>query len=146
MKLSTKGRYGLRAMLELALNYNKRPLLLREIAKNQDISEKYLERILSTLKANGFIKSTRGAQGGYTLSRPPSEIKLSDVVQSLEGSLAPVECVDDPKICNRSNFCATIEVWLKIKKSMMSTLRSMTLKDLIQIQNEKSKKGVMYNI
>lgn len=150
MKLSTKGRYACRAMLELALNYKKKPILLREIAKNQEISEKYLDRILSSLKSSGLIKSTRGAQGGYSLVKPPSKIKLNEIIQSLEGSLAPVECVDDPKLCHRSDICATKDVWLQLKEVMIKTLESITLQDLLERSNkkyvEKTEKSLMYNI
>ena len=134
-------------MLELAGNYGSKPLSIREIAKSQEISEKYLEHLLASLKAAGLIKSMRGTRGGYTLSRPPEEIRLSQIVQVLEGSLAPVDCVDNEKLCSRSGFCATRDVWTLIKQSIDNVLYSITLADLAQRQEMKVKdRPLVYNI
>jgi len=147
MKLSTKTRYGTRAMLELALNYGEKPLSINKIAKNQEISEKYLENLLIILKTAGLVKSVRGAKGGYELSRPPGEIRLNQIAQALEGSLAPVDCVDNEKACNRSGFCATRDVWTLIKQSIDNLLYSITLADLAQRQEMKAKdRPLVYNI
>jgi Rrf2 family protein len=147
MKLSTKGRYAARAMLELALNYGEEPVLLDEIAKRQGISKKYLERLLLTLKIAGLVKSIRGAHGGYILSRSPSEIKLSEIVLASEGSLAPVECVDDPNVCNKALFCVTRDIWKEIKEAMMKILESTSLEDMIKQQKQKeSYQVMMYHI
>ena len=147
MKLSTKARYGTRAMLELAKSYGKKPLSIREIAKNQEISEKYLEHLLASLKAAGFIKSSRGTKGGYTLTKPPEEIRLSQIVQVLEGSVAPVDCVENEKACSRCGFCATRDVWALIKQSIDNVLYSITLADLARRQEQKMKdKPLVYNI
>jgi Rrf2 family transcriptional regulator, cysteine metabolism repressor len=147
MKLSTKTRYGIRAMLELALNYKRKPLSIKEIAKNQEISKKYLEHLLILLKTAGLVGSTRGAGGGYALTRPPSEIRLSQIVQVLEGSLSLVDCVDSPVICSRSKFCATRDVWFLIKQSIVQVLYSITLDGLLKRQEKKSgDKPLVYNI
>ena len=95
MKLSTKGRYGARAAIELALNYGSGPIMVREIAAHQDISERYLEHILNTLRATGLVRSTRGAKGGYELARHPSAITLGDIITALEGSMDVVDCTSN---------------------------------------------------
>ena len=100
MKLSTKGRYAMRAMLDLSLHYGEGPILLKDIAKREHISESYLEQIILSLKAAGLVNSTRGARGGFILTRPPSQIRLIEVMQVSEGSLVPVECVSDPEVCS----------------------------------------------
>ena len=106
MRLSTKGGYGTRAMLDLAFNSSEGPVLLRDIAKRQEVSEKYLEHSISVLRKAGLVRSIRGARGGYVLAKLPSEIRLSEIMEVLEGSMAPVECVDDPQVCqiNRGNM------------------------------------------
>ena len=146
MRISTKGRYGARLMLELALHYEKGTVLLKDIAKNQEISEGYLEHLLPVLKAAGLITSSRGAHGGYTLARNPSEITLKDVVQSLEGSLFPVECVDTPAVCQRIKSCITRDVWRELGEKISQTLDSVTLKDMIERQKDKKKVSLIYNI
>src|SRR5208283_2589512 len=102
MKISTKGRYATRAMLDLALHYGKTPVLLKDISARQDISLRYLEQIISPLIAAKLIKSTRGPRGGIALAKPPRKIKLLDIIQVLEGPVAPVECVENPGICTRA--------------------------------------------
>lgn len=146
MKLSTKGRYGARAMVDIALHQREGPTLLKDIAKRQGISEKYLERIITSLKVAGLIKSIRGAHGGYILAKPPSEIKLSEIIRALEGSLAPVECVDDPTYCNRAGICVTRDVWVKIKDRINEVLESISLKDLVDQQVKKQTDGLIYHI
>ena len=146
MRISTKGRYGARLMLELALHYEKGTVLLKDIAKNQEISEGYLEHLLPVLKAAGLITSSRGAHGGYTLARNPSEITLKDVVQSLEGSLFPVECVDTPAVCQRIKSCITRDVWKELGEKISQTLDSVTLKNVIERQKDKKKVSLIYNI
>jgi len=107
MRISTKGRYGARLMLNLALHYNKGNVLLKNIAKREDLSEGYLEHILPPLKAAGLVISSRGAYGGYSLAKAPSEITLKDVVQALEGPISPAECINAPSVCQRVRFCVT---------------------------------------
>lgn len=116
IRLSTKGRYGARLMLELALQYGKGPILLKDIAKRQEISEGYLEHLLPPLKSAGLINSSRGAHGGYILAKALSEITLKEIVQTLEGSLSPVECVDTPTVCQRVRSCVTRDIWKKLGK------------------------------
>ena len=140
MKISTRGRYSTRMMLELGLGYGKGPILLKEIAKSQDISMKYLSQLILPLKVAGLIMGTRGAHGGYLLTRPPEDIKLSEIITSVEGSLNPVECVDNPDICPRSDSCATFEVWEEMGKQNLEVLKSRTLKDLADRHLEKQKK------
>ena len=107
MKLSTRGRYGVRALLDIALYQGEGLVLLKDIARRQEVSLPYLEHLITPLVAAGIVKSTRGARGGVSLLKPPVEIKLSQVVQLLEGSIAPVDCVNNPETCHRSTFCAT---------------------------------------
>lgn len=146
MRLSTKGRYGSRLMLELALNYGKGAVLLKDIARRQEISEGYLEHIVPPLKVAGLIKSTRGAHGGYMLAKNPSEINLKDVVGTLEGSLYPVECVDNPDICHRVPSCVTRDIWQKLGDNISQTLESITLNDMVQSQNSRTETQFLYHI
>lgn len=147
MKLSTRGRYGIRALLELALHPGDGPMLIKDIATRQEISEHYLEQIVIALKAAGLVKSIRGAKGGIILAKTPSQIRLSDALQVLEGSTALVECVDDARACSRSPFCVTRDIWVEIKKAMNGVLESTTLKDLVERQKKKEQTAtVMYNI
>jgi len=147
MRLSTRSRYGVRAMVDLALYYGQGNVLLKDIAKRQEISDKYLEHLLTSLKVAGLVKSIRGAHGGYLLAKPPAQIRLSQVIKVLEGSIAPVECVDDPKTCPRTELCVTRDVWREIKKAMDEILESISLKDLVEREKKKEQsKNVIYNI
>ncbi len=139
MKLSTRGRYGVRALLDLALHERKEPVLLKDIAQRQQISLSYLEHLISPLIAAGIVRSTRGPKGGVLLARPPERIRLSEVVQLLEGSTAPVECVDKPWVCARSESCVTRDVWGELKKAMNGVLESTTLQDLVDRHRDKEK-------
>ncbi len=138
MKLSTRGRYGIRALLELALRQHESPVLLRDIARSQQISLPYLEHLITPLIAGGVLRSTRGARGGVSLARAPAEIRLSEAFQILEGSTAPVECVDNPEVCARSRSCATRDIWGEMKKAMDGVLESTTLQDLVEHQKSKA--------
>ena len=146
MRVSTKGRYGLRVALELALRYGGAPIPVREIAEKQGISEKYMEHLISILRNAGLVKSVRGAHGGYTLSRHPSQITLLEIIEPLEGELSPVECVDDPEICRRADVCVSRDVWKRVKEGVEKILRSMTLQDLVDEHNRKVGAGFMYYI
>lgn len=147
MKLSTKGRYGTRAMLDLAFHYGDGPILLKDVARRQDVSERYLEHVVTPLKVAGLLTSVRGAGGGFTLAKPPSQIKLSEIIQAVEGSIAPVDCVDDPKLCPRADFCVTRDIWTELKEAMNGVLESTTLQDLVERQREKSEpQAIMYHI
>ena len=147
MKLSTKGQYGTRALLDLALHEGEGPVQLRDIAQRQQISHMYLEHLIAPLVAAGIIRSTRGARGGVWLAKPPEEIKLSEVIRLLEGSIALVECINDPKYCPRFDFCVTREIWGELKKVMDGVLESTTLQDLVERQKKKEQpKEAMYYI
>ena len=123
MKISTRGRYALRLMLDLALADPEEYCSVKSIAARQQISEKYMEQIISQLVKAGFVRSVRGAQGGYTLAQPPAAITVGDVLRAMEGSLAPVECVaGDGPGCERSERCVTLEVWQKLKEAIDKVL------------------------
>jgi Rrf2 family cysteine metabolism transcriptional repressor len=137
MKLSTRTRYGTRALLDLARHEDNRPVQLKDIASRQSISLPYLEHIITPLVGAGIVRSTRGARGGLQLSRRPDELKLSEVVQLLEGADMPVDCINDPESCARSNLCATRDVWSGIKTAIDRTLNSITLQDLVEREKKK---------
>jgi Rrf2 family protein len=132
MKLSTKTRYGARAMLELALNYEngKRVVSVKEIATRQEISPKYLEHLLSSLRSAGLVRSVRGAQGGHMLARSPAQINLREIYDVFEGAEGFVECTTNPGICDRIDGCVTQEIWSQIHATCMEMLESTTLEDL----------------
>ncbi|UCF02270.1 MAG: Rrf2 family transcriptional regulator [Deltaproteobacteria bacterium] len=131
MKISTRGRYGTRMMLDLAAHHDQGPTPLREIAKRQDLSVKYLEQLIIPLKAAGYIRSVRGAKGGYTLARKPDKINVGQIIKVLEGGLSLVDCVDDPKICDRKKNCPTRDIWLRMSERLMEELSSLTLRDVL---------------
>src|SRR4030042_3340051 len=137
MKLSTKGRYAARAMVDMALHYQEAPILLRDIAEREQIFMHYLEQLFVQLRAAGLVKSTRGAQGGFTLAKPPSQIKLSEGVQTLEGPLALVPCIDDATTCERASFCVTRDIWGEMGTAMSKVLESVSLHDLVERQRKK---------
>ncbi len=136
VKLSTKGRYGARLMMDLALHYGNGPIALKDIAERQEISEKYLWQLIVPLKIAGLINSTRGPQGGYTLSKSPSEITLKDIITVLDGPLCIVDCVDNPKICKRSESCVTRNIWEEVSNKISEILGSITLEDMIEKQGK----------
>ena len=148
MRLSTKGRYGVRLMMELAINYGKKVVVLKDISDHQCISRKYLWQLIAPLKAAGFINSNLGSHGGYCIAKPPSEINLKEIVGILEGSLYPVACVEDTSVCNRCNICATRDVWKKIGEKINEVLESVTLEKIIETQKNKmeNNRTAMYNI
>ncbi len=130
MKLSTRARYGIRAMLELAKNHGKGPLQTKIIAQRQDISVKYLEQLMAILKATGFVRSIRGSKGGYVLARLPDKIKLSDLFSALEGPVNTVECVVNEDYCLRAVDCVTRQLWTQLQDAIIGVLQSVTLQDL----------------
>lgn len=137
MKLSTRTRYGTRALLDIARHQGNKLVQLKDIASRQNISLHYLEHIIAPLVGAGIVRSTRGARGGLQLTKRPNDIKLSDVVQLLEGTITPVDCVIDPGSCNRSDFCVTREVWGEMKKAIDNTLKTITLQDLVEREKGK---------
>lgn len=136
MKLSTKARYGMRVMIDIAMmQHYEKPVQLSDIAKRQDLSEKYLEQIMAILKTHSLVRSIRGAQGGYLLSRRPDEINALEIVESLEGKLNLVECITDTDCC-RDTTCASQKLWEKVSQSMQHLLNSVTLVKLVSWQKE----------
>ena len=147
MKLSTRSRYGTLALLELALHRGEAPVQLKDIARRQQIPLHYLEHIITPLISAGMVRSTRGARGGVSLARAPEKIKLSEVIQLLEGSVAPAECLNNPDICDRSESCVTRDIWSELKKAMEGVLESTTLQDLVERHKKKEQpEPVMYYI
>lgn len=147
MKISTRGRYATRAMLDLAMHYAKKPVLLKDISLRQGISLRYLEQIITPLVTAKLINSTRGPKGGISLARPPQKIKLLDIIQILEGPIAPVECVENPGNCARAPSCATRDIWIGLASAMYGVLESTTLQDLVERQYKKdSSKEMQYSI
>lgn len=141
MKLSTRGRYGLKAMFQLALHHGEGPIPLKQIAERQGLSENYLEQLFSTLKKDNLLSSVRGAQGGYMLSRSPEEITVGNILRSLEGNMAPSECViDEEHECSREDSCVTKLVWIKIKDSIDEVINSITLQDMLDDENKLKKR------
>lgn len=139
MKISTKGRYALRLMLDLAINYTGEYISIKSIAARQDISEKYLEQIITQLNKAGYVRSVRGAQGGYILAKAPSEYTVGMILRLMEGSLAPVSCVDeDENNCDRAAVCVTQEVWKKIQEAVENVVDHITLADLVVRYQEKA--------
>lgn len=137
MKLSTRARYGTRLLVDLALHYDEQPVLMKDIAQRQEISLPYLQHLATPLVAGGIVLTTRGAKGGVSLSRPPGEIRLSEVIRLLEGSIAPVDCVTNPDICARSDLCVTRDIWCEMQEAIHELLESTTLQDLAERQKTK---------
>jgi Rrf2 family transcriptional regulator, cysteine metabolism repressor len=131
MKLSSRSRYGFRAILELALDYGKGPMQIKTISDRESISNKYLEQLIAMLKASGLVRSMRGPKGGYVLSRHPSEIKLSEIFTTLEGPLLTVECLDHPEICPRCADCVTRDLWAEMQEAVLKVLEGKTLQDMV---------------
>ena len=139
MKISTRVRYGTRAMLDLALHSRNGPVLVKDIAARQQISARYLEQLLIALKVAGLVNSVRGTGGGFTLAKLPSQIRVIDIVQAMDGSIAPVGCVDTPEIYPRSAYCATRDIWTKVRDAISGVLDSITLENLMDQQLEKER-------
>ena len=139
MKISTKGRYALRLMMDLAENNNGSPISLKDVAKRQDISDKYLEQIISILNKAGYVRSVRGAQGGYMLKMEPQNYTVGMILRQTEGSRAPVACIEDDEIvCDRQQQCVTSIVYKKINDAISGVVDNITLQDLVDWQNEKN--------
>ena len=145
MKLSTQGRYGVKAMVDLAINYGEEPVSIKSISERQNISEYYLEQLFSTLRKAKLIKSIRGAQGGYILNRAPEEINIQEIIEVLEGPIEVSNCLED-EACNKIDCCATRLLWRKIKDSIDTVTSSITLKDIVDDYDEMTLiKGVKDN-
>ena len=151
MKLSTKGRYGVRAMFDLTLHQGDGPIPLRSIAERQDISEHYLEQLIATLRNEGFVDSVRGAHGGYMLAKKADEITIGHIIRALEGPIALSDCVsDDADNCDKSSDCVVKLVWNKVKDKIDHVLDSITLEDIkqeaINAKQNGKQHGYMYHI
>lgn len=133
MKISTKGRYSLRMMLEFALHPNE-CTKIRQVAARQQLSYKYLEQIVTILSRAGYVKSMRGAQGGYMLTKDPSEYTVGMILRLTEGSLAPVACVEDESCCDRISSCVTLDVWRQLNDAICQVVDHVTLADLVKEQ------------
>lgn len=132
MRVSTRGRYGTRLMVDLAQHFTDGPIPLAQIAKRQDLSAKYLEQLIILLKGAGLIRSARGRRGGYMLARKPEDISVGEIVETLEGRLAVVDCVTDPELCYRSPECPTREIWVGVTDVLKNQLFSLTLQDILR--------------
>jgi Rrf2 family transcriptional regulator, cysteine metabolism repressor len=148
MKVSTKGRYGLRAMMDLAAHQGDgKPVFLTDIAKRQNISEKYLEHIFAALKTAGFVNTVRGRKGGFLLTKKPAEITAAHIVNILEGPCTLVDCVSQPGTCAKSDACATRDIWGLVGIKIDEVLSGFTLDQLVAMQQKKSQTDdVMYYI
>lgn len=138
MRISTKGRYGLRAIIDIAAHSGEGQIPIKEVARRQGISDNYLEQIIFPLKKAGIVQSVRGSQGGYLLARPAREITAGDVLRVLEGDLAPVECLaggGDPN-CDRATACSTITLWLKLRDAINQVVDSVSIQDLVDSVRE----------
>ncbi len=136
MKISTKGRYGLRVLLDIATHQDKGPVILRDISGRQNISEKYLWQVINPLKASGLVNSMRGAKGGYVLAKDPDDITLLEVVSILEGPICVVDCLADQGKCERSGACVTRAIWAKIDSGIKESMGRITLRELVEKQKE----------
>jgi Rrf2 family protein len=134
MRLSTRSRYGVRMMLALAARGGSSPIFLKDIARGEDISEKYLSQIIIPLKAHGLVHTFRGAHGGYILGRPASDITLREIIEPLEGDLGFVDCVTNSAVCGRSTECVTRGIWSEMSARMIDYLESVTLGELVKKQ------------
>ena len=137
MKISTKGRYALRLMLDLALADSSEPIPLRDVAKRQDLSDKYLEQIVTQLSRADLVRSVRGAGGGYLLTRTPEEYTVGEILRVLEGSLAPVTCAENAACCDRSSECVTQELYAQISAAVSAVVDHTTLADLVKRTHER---------
>jgi len=145
MKLSTKGRYGVRLMFDLALHHGSGTVSLKDVAGRQGISEKYLWHLIPPLKNAGLINSTRGSHGGYVLARHPAEITLREILTVLEGPMSLVECIDKPSLCERADTCVAREIWTEVADKMLQSLESFTLEGMME-KLKGREEAFVYNI
>ncbi len=136
MRISTRGRYSTRLMLELAQRYNEGPIFLKDISRAQDISLKYLSQLIMPLKIAGLVKSTRGAHGGYSLARSPEKISLKEIIEAVEGPIKLVDCIDQEDFCDRDDDCITRKIWAEITNDISEKLNRITLKEIARRNNK----------
>jgi Rrf2 family transcriptional regulator, cysteine metabolism repressor len=147
LRIPTKARYGLRAVVDLAMHDGgERPVLLRDIATRQDLSERYLEQIFSGLRHAGLVRSVRGAKGGFLLARPAAEVSLLEVVEACMGDLKMVECLEDSSSCDKTTKCATYVIWKELTMVMEDYLKSRNLASLAEMQGELNSENLTYYI
>jgi Rrf2 family protein len=147
MRISTKGEYGLRALIELAHHFGEpRPVQSGEIASRQKIPESYLEQLLTTLRKSGFIRSVRGPQGGHALIREPHALRATEVIESLEGTIMPADCVDEGSACARNGGCAQSEMWREVRDAILGVLDNTTVADLAARDRALQPTGTRYVI
>lgn len=137
MKLCTKGRYGVRLLLDLALHWGEGPVLLKDIAQRQELPLLYIEHLIAPLIEGGLVKTTRGPRGGISLLKHPDEVNLSEAIQLLEGPIALVDCVNNPEAYSRSKYCAVRDIWIEVTNAACETLERITLQDLAERQKRK---------
>lgn len=131
MRISTKGRYGLRTLMDIALHQAKGPVTLNDIADRQNISVKYLWQVINPLKTSGLLSATRGAKGGYVLAKRPEDITMLEVVSTLEGPMSIIECIKNEDVCDRLNSCISRTVWLEVNRAVEKTLQGITLAEVL---------------
>lgn len=147
MKVSTKGDYGVRALIELAHHFGEtRPTQSGEIAARQSIPESYLEQLLTTLRRAGFIRSVRGPQGGHALIRDPFELRVSEVIVALEGSILPIDCLDEASPCSKGGGCAQRDMWQDVRSAILGVLDNTTIGDLAERDRALTSGGARYMI
>jgi Rrf2 family transcriptional regulator, cysteine metabolism repressor len=146
MKISTKGRYGLRAMIELAIKYGQGPVMLSTLASELGVSRKYLHTLLVSLKAGELVRSIKGPGGGFVLAKAPEQISLDTIIYALEGELSVVECVLDAAVCKKTGHCVARDVWEEVGQAMHQVLSKKTLSELAAQQNKQSSTDFTYQI
>jgi len=147
MRISSKGDYGIRALIELAHHYGEGRLTQSaEIAARQNIPESYLEQLLATLRRAGLVRSVRGPQGGHALARDPGQIKVSEVIRALEGEIMPVECLDQASECSRTGGCAQRELWEEVQRAIMQVLERVTIGELAAKDRQRAVRADRYVI
>ncbi len=147
MKVSTQGDYGIRAVIELAHHYgDRKPTQSGDIAARQGIPESYLEQLLTTLRRAGFVRSVRGPQGGHLLAREPDALPVSEVIEALEGSILPIDCLDDSSVCSKAGGCAQREMWQAVRDAILGVLENTTIADLVARDSAVTAGGTRYAI
>lgn len=147
MRVSTKGDYGIRALIELSHHFGEvRPTQSGEIAARQKIPESYLEQLLTTLRRAGFIRSVRGPQGGHALVRAPAELRITEVIEALEGSIMPIDCLEASSNCTKAGGCAQREMWQAVRTAILSVLDNTTIADLAERERAAQSTGTRYVI
>ena len=137
MRLLTRSRYAVRAILDLAMNQDDKPVFIRQIAEREGLSERYLENLFLQLKRAGILESSKGRGGGFRLAKPPEEITILEIVEVVEGKISLVACVEDESVCENVDICAPHDLWKELAENIRDFLRNYTLKDLIELQREK---------